>query len=342
MSTNINAQKIAGIFNDSIFTIQNNTDLTKQALLSLSALTTGTTTTYTLPPVSTTILGKTGTLAASYIPYMNDANQVTGSTNITYNGSTLKVGVIAPIYSSAICISSNANNNYLSSSLSIQNTGTGGATGSSILLLEASNKYAGFFRYNNSYTGNIAGTSVALANIAFFANEVSSIFGDGTVCFAGSPILGLVSSTSTNLSFRQDAVGFRIDQMSNIHTTNLNPFTVVGKTRLGTNTAATYMLDVDGDVGIANIGSTLRVKANVTNAMLNDVTLVSGVATVSISGLTTADKAFIQLKTPSGTLASGYSYSCTSGTLTITSETTAGATNTLDNSTVSYFIVRPY
>lgn len=43
--------------------------------------------TITLPDVNTTMLGKTGTMAANYIGYYNDANQLTGSTTLQYDGT---------------------------------------------------------------------------------------------------------------------------------------------------------------------------------------------------------------------------------------------------------------
>lgn len=45
--------------------------------------------TTTLPAVATTLAGKTGTMAASYIGYWNDANQLTGSANFTYDGTSV-------------------------------------------------------------------------------------------------------------------------------------------------------------------------------------------------------------------------------------------------------------
>jgi len=42
------------------------------------------TVTTTLPPVATTLVGKTGTMAANYVPYWNDANQLTGSSLFTH------------------------------------------------------------------------------------------------------------------------------------------------------------------------------------------------------------------------------------------------------------------
>ncbi len=69
------------------------------------------------------------------------------------------------------------------------------------------------------------------------------------------------------------------------------------------------------------------------------VTLVSGTKAVTISGLTSSNQAFIQLKTTGGTLGNGYKAVCTTGTLTITSVVAAGTTQTLDTSTLNYLVL---
>lgn len=76
-----------------------------------------------------------------------------------------------------------------------------------------------------------------------------------------------------------------------------------------------------------------------TGGFAGKATLVAGTVAVTISGLTTSDEAFVSIVTPAGTLSSGLKAVCTANTLTITSVNTAGATNTLDTSTVRYVII---
>lgn len=66
------------------------------------------------------------------------------------------------------------------------------------------------------------------------------------------------------------------------------------------------------------------------------VALVSGTKAITITGLTTSSRAWAQLVTPGGTLAQEYKAVCTANTLTLTALTSAGATQTLDTSTVNY------
>lgn len=55
-------------------------------------------TTLTMPTVSTTLAGKTGTMVANYVSYWNDANQLTGSANWTYDGtSVVHTGSVAGV-----------------------------------------------------------------------------------------------------------------------------------------------------------------------------------------------------------------------------------------------------
>lgn len=67
-------------------------------------------------------------------------------------------------------------------------------------------------------------------------------------------------------------------------------------------------------------------------------TLVAGVATITISGMTTASRAFVEIVTPGGTIGTGgRKVVCTANTLTITSISTVGITQALDTSTLRYW-----
>lgn len=95
-----------------------------------------------------------------------------------------------------------------------------------------------------------------------------------------------------------------------------------------------------GDIISATVGKTIRLKEG-TGGMMGSATLAAGVATVTITGLTTTDRAFVQCTNSSGTLGVALKAVCTANTLTITSVQTSGTTQTLDTSSVSYIIFRP-
>lgn len=71
------------------------------------------------------------------------------------------------------------------------------------------------------------------------------------------------------------------------------------------------------------------------------VTLVAGVGTVSITGVTTSSIATVGLNAYGGTVSTTtqYKWTCTSGTLTITAVTSTGTTDTTDTSIIGYFVV---
>lgn len=94
------------------------------------------------------------------------------------------------------------------------------------------------------------------------------------------------------------------------------------------------------DCKITGVGKTFYQHFGSTNDMFGDITLTAGVGTVTISGLATTDRAFVQLTTPGGTLGTHYKAVCTANTLTITAVDTAGSTVTSDTSTLTYHIIR--
>lgn len=100
------------------------------------------------------------------------------------------------------------------------------------------------------------------------------------------------------------------------------------------------LLTVPTDIDISATATTIRMHFGSTGDMFNDATLSSGTVAVTISGLTTGDRAFIQLTTPGGTLGTHYKAVCTANTLTITAVDTAGSTVTSDTSTLTYHIIK--
>lgn len=70
-------------------------------------------------------------------------------------------------------------------------------------------------------------------------------------------------------------------------------------------------------------------------------TLVAGTKAISLTGVTTSSKAFVQAVSQGGTVSTTFEYSavCTSGTVTITAITTGNVTNALDTSTLNYYVI---
>ncbi len=112
---------------------------------------------------------------------------------------------------------------------------------------------------------------------------------------------------------------------------------------VGTNAAITnnYGIGTNGSIALTTAGNYIAIKEG-SNAFMGQTTLVTGTKAVSISGLTTSDRCFTTLVTPTGTsLTTTYQCACTSGTATIQANIAAGTINTSDGSTVNYIIFRP-
>lgn len=116
----------------------------------------------------------------------------------------------------------------------------------------------------------------------------------------------------------------------------------VGPTGFGSTTAPTDAVEVTGNIALLTAGNKLKI-ATGSNASVGTATLSSGTVTVSTTAVTTNSLIFLVYDTPSGTLDAGLSApsgSIVNGTsFVINSLTTAGTVNTLDNSSVRFWIV---
>lgn len=85
-----------------------------------------------------------------------------------------------------------------------------------------------------------------------------------------------------------------------------------------------------------------QVLIDATNNRQGQVALSSGVATVTLTGITTSSHAFITLASALGTLTTTWQYQavCTANTLTITALTNSATTNTADASLINYLVIQ--
>jgi len=76
------------------------------------------------------------------------------------------------------------------------------------------------------------------------------------------------------------------------------------------------------------------------NSRVGQVALIAGTKAITITGLTTSSRAFVQLVSPNtSSLTVQYQAVCTSNTLTIQANIAAGTINNVDVSTLNYFVI---
>jgi len=145
---------------DTGFTLQDNTDPTKQALFELSGITTATTRTYTLPNL-TGSLATTGTLAQTF----------SGTT--TFSGATVTVG--SSTATSTYGLGSGATISGSTKTINIGTAGVSGSTtniniGSAVSGATSAITANGNWTFQNTITGNISGNSQNVTGVVALAN----------------------------------------------------------------------------------------------------------------------------------------------------------------------------
>lgn len=105
-------------------------------------------------------------------------------------------------------------------------------------------------------------------------------------------------------------------------------------------TVANKYVTIDPTSGVLVYRTAAQILTDATNGRTNQVPLVSGVATITITGLTTGSHAFLQMVTMNGTASTkNYTAVCTTNTLTITAKSDDATTNTADSSVLNYVII---
>lgn len=97
---------------------------------------------------------------------------------------------------------------------------------------------------------------------------------------------------------------------------------------------------IDPTSGVLVYRTSAQVLTDATATYQGQVPLALGVATVTVSGLTTTSHAFVQIVTMNGTASTKqYTAVCTADTLTITAKSDDTTTNTSDTSVLNYFVI---
>jgi hypothetical protein len=130
----------------------------------------------------------------------------------------VNIGTGTPDYTSFLNIVQNLNN---AARITIKNSNVGNIAYEGLTFSEDANNYFSIVRLNSGFAGNLPGTSIAYANSGYItAAKNGSGDGSAPITTQGSIIYNLAGITATNYGTRLDPNGFRIDQLSNLHTSN--------------------------------------------------------------------------------------------------------------------------
>jgi hypothetical protein len=129
--------------------------------------------TTTLPPVATTLAGKTGTMAANYVAYWNDANQLTGGSNLTYDGTSLIMGGVSTFTGEIVSINRNANS---VTGLITRNTTSGTAARALLAAVSGTNG-----TYINSLSASYTTSGMLQSGRSVILSDMASGFNVGTL-----------------------------------------------------------------------------------------------------------------------------------------------------------------
>jgi len=75
--------------------------------------------------------------------------------------------------------------------------------------------------FNSTTGGNFSGTSLPRTNSILYSGGLA---GASTNVIAGTPIVNVIGSTSTNIGTRLDSLGLRIGTLADVHTSNTVAF----------------------------------------------------------------------------------------------------------------------
>lgn len=229
-----------GVNNAGTFTNASNTTITGGGTIALGGFT------LTVPATGTATLG-TGT--SGQITYWSGTNTVTGSSSLLWDNTNgrVTVGGTQPTFNQSGVNVIGTNGFQV-----VQSSTTGS---SAAFLSEDSTHYGALVRFNSAYVGNYT----TGANPVPYANSFNFFTTSGNFPFvmSGNKNISVPGYTvAANIGFVNDSVGLRVDQCGSLGSTNVNPFTVVGKSFFGTNTTATALVHFGAGTATANTAPT--------------------------------------------------------------------------------------
>lgn len=196
--------------------------------------------------------------------------------------------------------------------------------------------------YKDSTTSTTVTTQLALDNK--FASSASTDLFSPAMRFRANRF-SVTDQTSDFLIWHEANTVGSVDQLLFGYSFNgAAPTQVLSMDRFGNfnskiTASPTLFTIANGSLNLGTAGNHIIV-AEGSNGYKGQTTLVSGTKAISISGLTTSNRAFISFVSIGGTVTTTWQYAgvCTSGTLTISALTTSGTTDTSDTSVLNYIV----
>lgn len=197
----------------------------------------------TLPPSATTLAGSASALTSGRMPFATTNGLLLDDNALNWDNTNKYIKVGTGTFAGADIEVSKTSSAAGSTAIGVFNSTTDG--NSSLNAGESNTNKAQLVFFNTAATGNYI-SSIANASLSVFRNRVSNVIGAGAIMINGTPIYGIVGSTTTNSGFRQDATGFRIDATSTLNTTNTSNFQVNGNVQFRYNAkTANYTASTD-------------------------------------------------------------------------------------------------
>lgn len=288
--------------------------------------------------------GNTSTLTANVgnivaplgtINYLNIPNgsNTTGALNIganlnsnSYTVNTLKLGGITyPTYAAA----GTGTNNVLIWGQSFNGSFSNVYVGGGGIGYAATDVYLETNGSPGNSGGNV-GLHINGNSRALFGNGLSDN-GNDQVQVKGSIISGVAGSVQGSLKVAGSTSGtITIQPQAAAGTYNFNLPITAG-------TAGQVLTSQGGSTSAMTWGSYIPTSTG----RIGQTALTAGVATITISGLTTSSNAFVSFVSTGGTVSTTWQYKavCTANTLTITAITNTGSVDTTDSSTLNYEVI---
>lgn len=278
---------------------------------------------------ASTVWNTTATAAVNYLQVKEEMRPTSGTvpTGTVFWSTSLSTST-TPTFTDRMSLNSTTGLSILTGLLTIN----GGVSSKVIDVSSVNNAYIAF---QSNYAIGVSGSGTSF----FFANNGTHNFDVNTT---GNTSFGSSSPLSTS-SWVTITAG----------TTAVAPLRLIS----GTNTTAavsgnieyngTNLFYTDATPTRQTIATNTFVNSAITTATngviilaSNQTTLAAGTKAISVTGVTTGSHGFVNAVSQGGTVSTTFEYAivCTSGTVTITALTTGNVTNTLDTSTVNYFI----